>query len=91
VISLITGAGPVIVARFEHQFGDLGSYLSYLIYYYYTRNGFIGQSLVKIRGLLCYNCNLLLGNAKDKINLLTSAIDYLKRHQEEAGIAPASI
>jgi hypothetical protein len=45
----------------------------------------------KIRGLLCYNCNLLLGNAKDKINLLTSAIDYLKRHQEEAGIAPASI
>jgi hypothetical protein len=43
----------------------------------------------KIRGLLCYNCNLLLGNAKDRIHLLSSAIDYLKKHQEKAGVAPA--
>lgn len=48
IISLITGAGPVMRARFEHQFGDLGSYLSYLIYYYYTRNGISGQPILNI-------------------------------------------
>lgn len=31
----------------------------------------------KIRGLLCDNCNLMLGNADDNINTLTNAIDYL--------------
>lgn len=32
----------------------------------------------KIRGLLCLNCNNLLGKAKDNINILELAIQYLK-------------
>lgn len=35
------------------------------------------HSTGKIRGLLCYRCNLLLGNAKDNIEILASAIQYL--------------
>ena len=31
----------------------------------------------KIRGLLCANCNKLLGHAKDNPDILTSAINYL--------------
>jgi hypothetical protein len=31
----------------------------------------------KVRGLLCYNCNILLGKAKDSIDILNSAITYL--------------
>lgn len=33
----------------------------------------------KVRGLLCHNCNHALGNLKDSIPNLNSAIDYLKR------------
>ena len=33
----------------------------------------------EIRGLLCYKCNLLLGHAEDSIQVLKSAIKYLKR------------
>jgi hypothetical protein len=33
----------------------------------------------EIRGLLCSNCNLGLGNFKDDINILTNAIKYLKK------------
>lgn len=32
------------------------------------------------RGLLCSNCNLLLGHAKDDIDVLEGAIEYLKRY-----------
>jgi hypothetical protein len=32
----------------------------------------------KVRGLLCTRCNTLLGNAKDDIETLKKAIDYLK-------------
>ena len=32
----------------------------------------------KVRGLLCGNCNLLLGNAKDNTDILKSAIKYLQ-------------
>ncbi len=35
------------------------------------------HSTGKIRGLLCSNCNLFLGNAKDNIEILASAIQYL--------------
>ena len=31
-----------------------------------------------IRGLLCYNCNMLIGFAKDKVELLEKTIKYLK-------------
>jgi hypothetical protein len=34
----------------------------------------------KIRGLLCHNCNVLLGNANDSIKILQDAISYLKKH-----------
>jgi len=32
----------------------------------------------KIRGLLCHNCNVGLGNFKDSPDLIRSAIEYLK-------------
>lgn len=32
----------------------------------------------KVRGLLCQNCNVLLANAKDNIDILESSIIYLK-------------
>lgn len=33
----------------------------------------------RIRGLLCHNCNLLLGHARDNPETLTSAIAYLRK------------
>jgi hypothetical protein len=33
----------------------------------------------KVRGLLCNDCNVLLGRAKDSVELLCRAIKYLKR------------
>lgn len=35
-----------------------------------------------VRGLLCNLCNDLLGRAQDKIKILNSAIDYLKKNKE---------
>jgi len=35
----------------------------------------------KVRGLLCHHCNLLLGNAKDSIQILKSATKYLKKKE----------
>lgn len=37
----------------------------------------------EIRGLLCNKCNPLIGFAKDNINILTSAIEYLKIFKNE--------
>jgi hypothetical protein len=37
------------------------------------------HSTGQIRGLLCSDCNFLLGNAKDSISTLASAIQYLSR------------
>ena len=34
----------------------------------------------KVRGLLCINCNLAIGNFYDNITLLKNAIKYLKQH-----------
>ena len=34
----------------------------------------------KIRGLLCYDCNLLLGKAEDNIDRLKAAIVYLEKN-----------
>jgi DNA-directed RNA polymerase subunit RPC12/RpoP len=35
----------------------------------------------KIRGVLCYRCNSLLGISLDDVNLLTKAIQYLKENE----------
>lgn len=35
----------------------------------------------KVREILCIGCNLLLGQAKDNIKTLKSAIKYLEKHQ----------
>lgn len=36
----------------------------------------------RVRGVLCHHCNLLLGNARDSIDILDSAKEYLiKCHQ----------
>ena len=32
----------------------------------------------KIRGLLCFTCNIVIGHMKDDVELLEKAIDYLK-------------
>jgi hypothetical protein len=37
----------------------------------------------KIRGLLCSNCNLVLGHARDHAEVLEAAIAYLKKHQTQ--------
>jgi hypothetical protein len=37
------------------------------------------DSTDKIRGLLCPDCNHLLGFAKDNTEILKNAIDYLQR------------
>jgi hypothetical protein len=34
----------------------------------------------KVRGILCHNCNLLLGLGRDRPAILQSAIDYLHEH-----------
>jgi hypothetical protein len=42
----------------------------------------------KVRGLLCQNCNILLGKAKDSIDILNSAIQYLSSEPSlKSGIA----
>jgi hypothetical protein len=39
-----------------------------------------------VRGLLCHNCNMLLGFAHDSIDVLQSAVQYLLDTQEGADI-----
>ena len=48
----------------------------------FTKRLFVDHchSTGKIRGLLCHNCNTLLGSAKDKVDVLEKAINYLKNH-----------
>lgn len=36
----------------------------------------------KVRGLLCHNCNVGLGNFKDDPKIIVSAIGYLQKYQE---------
>lgn len=37
----------------------------------------------KVRALLCGHCNVLLSRAKDNIEILKKAIEYLKEHNEK--------
>ena len=43
------------------------------------------HSTGKIRGLLCNSCNMMLGRAKDNIDILESAIEYLSSHHSLVG------
>lgn len=36
-----------------------------------------GSNPIKIRGILCHHCNLMLGNARDNPDVLRAAIGYL--------------
>ncbi len=38
------------------------------------------HSTGKVRGLLCFNCNGMLGQAKDNLETLRKAIAYLEKH-----------
>jgi len=36
----------------------------------------------KVRGLLCHNCNVMIGHARDNVSILETAIEYLKINDE---------
>jgi hypothetical protein len=40
-----------------------------------------------VRAILCQNCNFLIGNCKEDVDILQSAISYLCAHMEEEKIA----
>ena len=55
-----------------------------------TRNGDISRLCIDhnhetniVRKLLCFDCNTMIGKAKENINILQSAISYLKQHEEK--------
>lgn len=35
----------------------------------------------KVRGILCWSCNVALGHFKDSLNKVKKAVDYLCKHQ----------
>ena len=37
----------------------------------------------KVRGLLCHHCNLVIGQARDDLEILTNSIEYLRKHNEQ--------
>jgi len=41
----------------------------------------------KIRGLLCFNCNTMLGKVGDSVSILISAVEYLERNQGDNNAA----
>jgi hypothetical protein len=40
----------------------------------------------KVRELLCYSCNSMLGQARDNIDVLSSGIEYLKKHTTDTSV-----
>lgn len=34
----------------------------------------------RVRGLLCFHCNTILGHAYDSVKILKSALDYIAKH-----------
>ena len=41
-----------------------------------------------VRGLLCFTCNVALGNVRDDIDVLTGLINYLREHQCDSRETP---
>lgn len=41
------------------------------------------HSTNKVRGILCVNCNVMLGNARDSILILKQAIEYLASNSRQ--------
>lgn len=39
---------------------------------------------MKVRGLLCTNCNTMIGKSKDSVQILEAAIKYLKTHSNNS-------
>lgn len=37
----------------------------------------------RVRALLCFNCNAMLGSARDNVDILQAGIDYLNKHRGE--------
>ena len=37
----------------------------------------------KVRSILCNHCNLVLGHAKESVQILENAVQYLKHHSNE--------
>ena len=56
--------------EFENRWTNKNNKLPFVVDHCHTTN--------KVRGLLCDNCNLMIGHAKDNIETLTKAIKYLK-------------
>lgn len=55
---------------FEKRWTNKNNNLPFVVDHCHTTN--------KVRGLLCDNCNLMIGHAKDNINSLKKAIKYLE-------------
>ena len=36
----------------------------------------------RVRGLLCFHCNTILGHAYDSVKIIKSALDYMVKHSE---------
>jgi hypothetical protein len=44
----------------------------------------------QVRGLLCHNCNTMLGHARDSITTLSGAILYLEESRKEWSVSDSS-
>lgn len=36
----------------------------------------------RVRGLLCFHCNTILGHAYDSVKIIKNALDYITKHSE---------
>lgn len=41
------------------------------------------HSTMKVRKLLCHNCNIMIGVCKDSVDILLNAVNYLKEFSNE--------
>lgn len=46
------------------------------------------HNMMSVRGLLCVRCNRMLGYARDNLDILQSAMEYLKLHASQVGRDP---